>query len=159
MPTLTPEALQALKMAMQNELDTVHIYKKMLEKVKNKETKEILNSLIEEEFQHKEKMQEKIKETGLPESDLNTNYPELPNRDQLLEIELENCTVSELINLAIENEKISQHFYKEYYQRFKNEEVKAIFKWLIEQEEEHIQRLKKEYDSHKEYEEVRFSDD
>ena len=156
MSILSREALHALQMAMQNELDTIHIYKKMSEKVKNKKTLKILKNLIDEEYHHKDIMQNKITEKGGEILDSNYDFPELPNRQQLLEIELENCTVSELISLAIENEKISRDFYKIHYKRFDNKEVKEIFHWLIQQEEEHIRRLEKDQDSHKEYDEVGF---
>jgi rubrerythrin len=156
MPKLSQEVMHALQMAMQNELDTIHIYKKMSEKVTNQKTLQILKNLIEEEYQHKEVMQKKIEEKGGEILDANYDFPELPNRQQLLEIELENCTVSELISLAIENEKISRDFYKIYYQRFDHQEVKDLFYWLIQQEEEHILRLEKDQDSHTEYDEVGF---
>lgn len=159
MAFLSPEALHALQMAIQNEQDMVQIYQHMLKHVNNSKTGEMLRGLIEEENNHQVRMKELVKTAGgehlQPELDLNTK---LPNKKQLMEIELDNFTVSELINLAIENERISRDFYLAQYHRARDETVKNVFKWLVDQEEVHIGNLQKENDAHPNYEEVRLSD-
>ena len=146
MTRFSQEAVHALVMAMRNEIDTVQIYEHILKYVKDSMARELLHRLIVEEHNHKDQIQQKILSNGgdIPPSDIKP-HKDYPNREQLLDIELENCTVSELVNLAIENERMSRDFYKAQHGRAANKEVKAVFKWLMEQEEEHIRNLKGEY--------------
>lgn len=141
-----PESVHALVMAMYNELDAVQIYEHILKYVKDTKARELLHRLIVEEHDHKEKIKEKILLAGgeMPKPDAKP-HDDFPDREQLLDIELKNCTISELVNLAIENEKMSRDFYQAQYDRASNSEVKEIFKWLVKQEEEHIRNLKAEY--------------
>ena len=150
MPKMSPDSLHALMMAMQNELDTVQIYEHMLKHVTNPQGRELLHRLIVEEHNHEQKIREKFLQAGgeLSEPDLNEHEVDFPNRDQLFEIELSNCTVSELVNLAIECEQMNLDFYRVQQTRTKNEEVQNIFKWLENQEELHISNLKNEYGSY-----------
>jgi len=158
MAALSSDALHALQIGIQNELDTIHIYQKMLEKVKSRPTQAVLRRLIEEELSHKNRMKKKIEESNsqVPETDF--EFPELPNREQLLELEFENCTVTELIDLAIENEKISRDFYKAQRDRAKHEDIAEIFQWLFREEQQHISNLEKEQSAHSDYGEVEFPD-
>jgi rubrerythrin len=146
MRDFSPESIHALQMAMQNEIDTVQIYEHMLRYVKDPKGRELLHRLIVEEHQHEQKIKEKIILAGarVTQTDL-TMGVEFPNREQLLEMELDNCSVSELVNIALESEQMNRDFYSIQLKRAKDKNVKAIFKWLLEQEEQHIQNLKKEY--------------
>jgi rubrerythrin len=147
MASLSPESIHALQMALQNEIDTVQIYEHMLNHVTDVKAREVLHRLIVAELNHEDKIKEKIMSAGesvSPEK-LEVTSPDYPDRDQILEIELANCTVGELVNLAIENEQMSRDFYRIQYNRMENSEVKEIFKWLWEEEEQHIQNLKNEY--------------
>jgi rubrerythrin len=146
MTELSPESIHALHMAMQNELDTIQIYEHILNHITENHSREVLHRLIVEEHNHENRLKEKIIEGGgeINNPDIRTEI-EFPGREQLLDLELENCTVSELIQLALQNEQISRDFYKIQFDRVKNPEVKEIFQWLVEQEETHIVNLKKEY--------------
>ncbi|HFE65384.1 MAG TPA: hypothetical protein ENK14_13370 [Caldithrix sp.] len=157
MTVLPNEVLHALKMAMQNESDTIRVYQHMFKKVKNSKTRQMLRHLINEEHFHEQRIKEKYREGG-GQFPLNEWDSELPNREQLLDIELENLTVLELINLAMQVEKVSRDFYKVQYKRAADVEVKLIFDWLARQEEDHIKSLQQEYESHQNYHEVRLSD-
>lgn len=149
MTDFSPESIHALQMAMQNEIDTVQIYEHMLRHVKDPKGRELLHRLIVEEHQHEQKIKERIILAGarISQSDLTTGV-EFPNREQILEMELDNCTVSELVNIALESEQMNRDFYSIQLNRAKDKKVKTIFKWLLEQEEQHIQNLKKEYSSY-----------
>ena len=153
---ISPVALHALQMAMQSELDTVRIYKKMLKRVKNKKTLSVLEDLIKEEFDHEKRVKEKFLGAGgefpEPENDFH-----LPQRDHLLEIELENCSSLELINIAMENERISRDFYVRQRDVAENDEVREIFNWLVREETQHIKNLKADFEAHKHnYNEVEY---
>jgi rubrerythrin len=147
MSHFSPETLHALYMAMQNELDTVQIYEHMLNHVTDGHARELLHRLIVAEHNHEQSIKEKIVSAGgnasPPEAMLDS--VDFPERDQLLQIELANCTVGELVNLAIENEQMNRDFYKIQYNLAQNPEVKEIFRWLWAEEEQHIQNLKSEY--------------
>lgn len=140
MNSMQTELIHALQMAIQNEKDNSQIYHHILRQMKDPGARELLVRLIEEERQHREKIEQKILEMGgkivPPESNMG-----LPNREQLMEMELENCSISELIDLAIENERISRDFYQEQHSRVNDQGVKAVFQWLIEQENNHIEML------------------
>lgn len=155
MTPLSPESIHALQMALQNETDTIHIYRHMLQRVKNEKTLAMLHKLIEEENSHEARIREKILEGGgeLPAPD---NDLEIPDRDSVFNLNLGALSIMELINLAIENEKISRDFYHAQYNRMKNPEIKAIFSWLVSEEQKHIRNLQLEYDAHQYYDEVQF---
>ncbi len=155
MGNLSPESLRALQIALKNENETVLIYQHMMNRVKNSVTQALLAQLIEEEFLHEKRIRDKISENNHDEP-VSFEDIEVPNRRTIMELELTNCTILELINLAIENEKISRDFYQAQFQRVEDPEVRKIFQWLAEQEDEHIKNLQMEYDAHKYYEEVGF---
>ncbi|MFZ0390700.1 MAG: ferritin family protein [Calditrichia bacterium] len=158
MPFLSQEALHALQMAIQNEQDTIQIYEQMLKQVKNSNTGKMLRWLIAEEQQHMKQMKEKVEKSAEQPVEVDPDLEsEVPNREQLMEIELENCTVTELIDLAIENEKISRDFYREQQMRSKVPGVSSVFEWLVAEEEKHISKLQKEYHTYQNYEEVGLS--
>jgi rubrerythrin len=143
---LSPESIHALHMAMQNELDTIQIYEHILNHITNNHARELLHRLIVEEHNHENRLKEKIISGGGEITNPDTGAEiELPDREQLLDLELGNFTASELIHLALQNEQISRDFYKIQYDRVNNPEVKEIFRWLVDQEETHIENLKKEY--------------
>jgi rubrerythrin len=150
MVNFSPESIHALQMALQNEIDTVQIYEHMLDHVNDVKAREVLHRLIVAELNHEEKIKEKIVSAGQSDNlvKLDTGSVDYPDRDQILKIELANCTVAELVNLAIENEQMSRDFYKIQHDRAENREVKEIFKWLWEEEEQHIENLKNEYESY-----------
>ncbi len=158
MSSLSHEAIHALQMARQSELDTIQIYQHMLKQAKKSKTKKIFERLINEEYDHINEIKERLLSGGgelpPPDSDF-----DVPDREQMRDIELGNCSVQELINLAIENERISRDFYQAQYDRAGEEDVKKIFKWLVAEEVGHIDKLKLEYEGHADYEEVRFSDE
>ena len=150
MSDISPESVHALQMALQNEIDTVQIYEHMLDHVVDVKAREMLHRLIVAELNHEEKIKEKIIAAGhtISSVKLEAAPVEYPDRDQILDIELANCTVAELVNLAIENEQMSRDFYKIQYDRAQDKEVQEIFKWLWEEEEQHIKNLKNEYESY-----------
>lgn len=146
MTELSPESIHALHMAMQNELDTIQIYEHILKYITHNHAREVLHRLIVEEHNHENRLKEKIVSGGGEISNPDTKTEiELPDREQLLDLELGNFTASELIHLALQNEQISRDFYKIQYDRVNNPEMKEIFQWLVEQEETHIEKLKVEY--------------
>ncbi len=142
MAKLSADALHALQMALQNEADTSQIYTHMLPQVENRELREMLKNLIAEEYEHEKKIREMILAGGgqLREPEQN---PALLDRQALMDIELKNLRMEELISLALENEKISRDFYQMQCDRVTDPAVKAIFKWLKEEEERHIADLEK----------------
>ena len=148
MSDFSQESVHALIMAMHNEMDTIQIYEHIIKYLKDSKARELLHRLIVEEHNHEQEIKEKILSAGgeVPQPDTKP-HEEFPNREQLLDIELENCTISELVNLAIENEKMNRDFYIVQHDRATAPDVKAVFKWLVEQENEHIRNLKAEYGS------------
>lgn len=133
-------------MAVQNELDTIQIYEHILNHITDNHAREVLHQLIAEEHNHEYRLKEKIISGGgnITNPDTGTEF-ELPDREQLLDLELKNFNASELIHLVLQNERISRDFYKIQFDRVNNLEVKEIFWWLVEQEESHIENLKREY--------------
>jgi len=146
MRKLSPESIHALHMAMQNELDTIQIYEHILKHVNDSQARKLLHQLIVDEHSHEHKIKEQIISGGgnvsKPEFDKDSDYPD---RTQLLDIELDNYTITELVDLAIKNEQISRDFYRIQHKRMINGDIKAVFKWLVEQEEIHIQNLIEQY--------------
>jgi rubrerythrin len=149
MGSLSPEAIHALQMSIQNEKDSILIYQHIRKQLNDGKTANLLNRLIKAENSHTRRVKLKLMENGgevvVPE-DFG-----LPNRGQLMEMALKNCTLAELINLAIENERIARDFYEAQHQRTENGDVRDIFKWLLEEEVRHVNYLQKEYDFHNEY--------
>ncbi len=142
MAKLSADALHALHMALQNEIDTSQIYTHMLPQVNDNRLREMLKNLIAEEYGHEKRIKEAILQGGGQLREAEQNSP-LLDRQALMEIELKNLTMAELISLALENEKISRDFYQMQYDRVDDPTVKSIFKWLKEEEERHIRDLEK----------------
>lgn len=146
MTNFSLDSIHALQIAMQNEKDTIQIYEHMLNHVRDSKGRELIHRLIIDEHQHQTKIKEKILLAGGRIAPLDVTIEiGFPNRDQIFEMELENCSVSELINIALQSEQMNRDFYDYQFKRARNKEVKNIFKWLMDQEELHIQNLRKEY--------------
>ncbi|GAB4332731.1 MAG: hypothetical protein Kow0037_10500 [Calditrichia bacterium] len=125
----------------------------MLRRVKNQTTRKMLFQLIKEEHQHEVHIKERLLALGGEIDRVEFNF-DLPNRGQMLDLELDNFSASELINLVIQNEKISRDYYLAQRDRVSHPQVKEIFQWLVDEENEHIKSLVKDQDCHDNYESV-----
>lgn len=140
-PSLT--SLEVMGLAIKSEVEAGQIYDGLARKVKNRALKEKLLFLRGEEEKHKA-MLEEIYAQSFPEVEL-----ALPPRSLLPKVDLalsEGTTVPELLDIAMEWEKLSEEFYADFAQRAENVRTRAMLQHLSKMESSHYHLLKAERD-------------
>ncbi len=134
-------AVSALKIAIQIEIDAHNLYSNAYSSVKNNNSKEILKLLAEEELAHKKRLEKLYTNiSGRKIMALNLK-PKL----RLREITDVSISPLKVLEIAIENEKENIRFYKESAERTLNFVGKKMFLKLIEEEKNHLDLLEMEY--------------
>ena len=134
---------KALSMAVQSEAEAVEVYQKLHVMVKNFVLKDKLRFLAEEERRHRMLLTELYKKL--------TGSTEPPKTDRSIMPRLaialkENQTVPDLIELAMEAEKLSEEFYDNLSQNVEERGLQEILQYLASMEHGHYFLLKGEYE-------------
>ena len=133
----------ALSMALKSEIEAAEVYKKLKKVVKNFVMKNKLQFLINEEKMHKQVV-EALFQRMFPGKDIPKSDKSLVPR---LTISLkEDDSVVELLESAMEAEKISAEFYDSLSQEVEERGVQEILLYLSSMEHGHYALLKGEYD-------------
>lgn len=133
----------ALSMALKSEIEAAEVYKKLKKVVKNFVIKNKLQFLINEEKMHK-KVVESLFQKMFPGKDIPKSDKSLVPR---LTISLkEDDSVVELLESAMEAERISAEFYDSLSQEVEERGVQEILLYLSSMEHGHYALLKGEYD-------------
>ena len=134
---------QALSMALKSELESEALYKKLKKMVKNFVIKDKLQFLINEEKKH-QKLVDALFQKLFPEQKLSPKDKSLLPR---LSISLkEENSVPDLLELAMEAEKMFEEFYDILSEEVEDRGVQEILKYLSSMEHGHYALLKGEYD-------------
>ena len=134
-------AISALKIAIQTEIDSYKLYLNAYSLAKNENSREILKLLAEEELAHKKRLEKLyVNLSGRRIMALNLK-PKL----RFKEITNEYISPLEVLEVAINNEKESLKFYQESAGKTVNYDGKKMFYKLIEEEESHLDLLEMEY--------------
>ncbi|GAF74039.1 unnamed protein product [marine sediment metagenome] len=134
-------AITALKMAIQLEIDSYQLYSDASSAARNENSRGILRLLAEEGYSHKKRLEKLYTElSGRRILALNVK-PKLKRR----EIVSENVSPIEVLEVAIENEKEDLKFYRTAEERTRSLDGKRMFRRLIQEEENHLELLEMEY--------------
>ncbi|HHS14473.1 MAG TPA: hypothetical protein ENN03_12005 [bacterium] len=134
---------QALSVAIRSEMDSVAIYKKLKDMVKNFVMKDKLDFLIGEETKHQQ-IVSKLFEKRFPGKEVHpTERGLVPKLSFALD---EENTVTDLLEMAMESEKVSGDFYDRLAEEVDEKGVKEILQYLSIMEYGHYSLLKGEYD-------------
>lgn len=134
---------QALNMALKSEVEAGDVYKKLKKLVNNFVMKEKLDFLIKEEKRH-QKIVTKMIEKMFPDKKHGKVDKSLIPR---LSIALkEEDSVPELLELAMEAEKVAEEFYENLAEEVDERGVQEILLYLSSMEHGHYAMLKGEYD-------------
>jgi rubrerythrin len=134
---------KALSMAAKSETEAVEAYLKLQSMVKNFILKDKLSFLAEEEKKHQKLLKEVYKKV--------TGGKEPPETERSLAPRLalalrEKTTVTDLLELAMGAEKISEEFYDNLSQNIEERGLQEILQYLASMEHGHYFLLKGEYE-------------
>lgn len=134
---------KALSMALKTEIESANVYKKLGKTVKNFVMKEKFQFLIREEQKHR-KIIETLFSKMFPGKAPSLSEKSLaPKLTLILE---EETTVPELLELAMDAEKMFEEFYDELSEEVEERGAQEILRYLSTMEHGHYSLLKGEYD-------------
>ena len=135
------DAITALKIAIQTEINSYKLYLEAYSSVKNENSRDILRLLADEELSHKRRLEKLYTHlSGRKIMALN-----LKPKMNFREIENEYISPLEVLEIAIDNEKENLKFYRDAAEKTVNYDGKKMFFMLIKEEESHLELLEMEY--------------
>ena len=134
-------AVSALKIAIQTEIDSYNLYYEAYSSVKINNSREILKLLAEEKLSHRKRL-EKLYTTISGRKIMALNLKPKLRLKKITDISISPLKVLEI---SIENEKENIRFYKESAEKTLNFDGKKMFLKLIEDERNHLDLLEMEY--------------
>jgi rubrerythrin len=138
---------EILNFAISKEEKAIDAYGTMSEKTKAPGLKELLIELQEEERNHK-KLLEGISDQKIQSFEIK-EVPDLKITDYLVEeAPTEDMNFQDLLIFAAKKEQEAVDLYTNLESNAKDEELKKLFQFLIQQEKTHKLKLEKEYDEH-----------
>ena len=144
------DELEAFRIGRKLERDGVYYYSRMKDEVISPEISEVIEMLIADEKQHLRMFEEKVenlcREREILDEDetladiIDSRVMDiLKDSEQIANIL---CNPQEALRLGISTEKRSIAFYNELLQNTRGESGRAAIEQLIEEEEEHLDKLK-----------------
>ena len=134
---------RALSIALNAENETGAVYKKLKGLVKNFVIKDKLQFLINEEKKHTKIIENLYAKMFPGKKPVEVDRSLLPRLSLTLK---EDANVPELLELAMEAEKVAEEFYDQYSEEVEGRGVQEIFQYLSSMEHGHYALLKGEYD-------------
>lgn len=133
--------LEALRIAIQAEIDAHNYYKEAAKIFEEKESKDLLATLANEEMKHRKQLEDQYSTL----SGKRLLYINLPKKRRFTKPLMPDATDLEILQTAMDQEKEAKEFYEKAIERTMDAGGKAIFKKLIDDEERHFQLLQAEY--------------
>ncbi|MBN2103116.1 ferritin family protein [bacterium] len=134
---------KALSIAIQSEYAAEDAYKLLMKKVKNFILKDKLKFLSSEEKKHQKILLTLFQKMFPGEEPSKNEKLLMPRLTLALE---ENASVPDLLEMAIETEKVSEEFYDDLSQEVEDRTAQEILQYLASMEHGHYFLLKGEYD-------------
>ena len=133
--------LEALRIAIQSEIDAHNYYKGAIKSFKNKETRELLATLASEELKHRKKLENQYSNL----SGKKLLYINLPKKRRITKPLMSDSNELEILETAIEHEKDARDFYEKASKRTIDADGKLVFEQLVIDEDQHYSLLQAEY--------------
>lgn len=136
---------EILLFAINSEQESVDFYSRLSAQVNNPEMKQIFRQYAHEEMNHKARLLE-IRETG--QMDVKTEkVNDLRISDYVVDVmPSPDMSYSDALVLAMKKEKAAFRLYLDLAERAKDDDVKAVFLNLAQEESKHKLRFEVEYD-------------
>ena len=134
---------KALSMAYKSEVEAEETYKKLKKGVKNFVLRDKLQFLINEEKKHQKLLQALFKKMFNGKEIVKAEKSFLPKLSLALK---EETAIPDLIELAMELEKVSEEFYDNLSEEIENRSIQEILQYLASMEHGHYFLLKGEYE-------------
>ena len=136
---------EILLFAINSEQESVDFYSRLSAQVNNPEMKQIFRQYAHEEMNHKARLLE-IRETGQMEVKAE-KVNDLRISDYVVDVmPSPDMSYSDALVLAMKKEKAAFRLYLDLAERAKDEDVKAVFLNLAQEESKHKLRFEVEYD-------------
>lgn len=150
-------ARDALKIAMATEERGINFYRTAAETVKDPTTRKTFLEMLEEEQGHLDSLTKEWNRLIGPNKEvleapvfLHFDYDALkrifPSREEVRRKLKEDMTAREALELAMRMERDAHSFFSQYAERFNDTQGRDIFLKFAEEEEEHYELIRKEYD-------------
>lgn len=137
-------ALEALGIAIRNEIDSQGIYQDLADLTQNELLKERFLNLVKEEKQHQILLEKKYNEM-FPDVPLKIPESQMPKHLNS-SIARRKLSIREILKIAIEEEKRARDFYLDCAEIVKDLSGKRIFRFLSDMEFSHQMILAAEYE-------------
>lgn len=140
-PNLT--SLEIMGIAIKSEINAAQVYDRLAQRVKNLTLKEKLRFLKSEEKKHRAILEE-MYARSFPEVEL-----ALPARSLLPKVDIalsEDTPIPELLEIAMEWEKLSAEFYADFAKRAEDVKGRSVLQYLSNMESGHYHLLETERD-------------
>jgi rubrerythrin len=135
------DELEALRIAIQSEIDSYHMYQQAIRHVQDKQGKELLLALAQEEKRHRQELEKEYARI----SGKRLLYINLPKKRRFLKEITPSATPLEILTIAIEQEEESLRFFETAAQRTSDLGGKRVFEHLAQEERHHMEMLEAEY--------------
>lgn len=136
---------EILLFAINSEQESVDFYSRLSAQVNNPEMKQIFRQYAHEEMNHKARLLE-IRETGQMEEKAE-KVNDLRISDYVVDVmPSPDMSYSDALVLAMKKEKAAFRLYLDLAERAKDDDVKAVFLNLAQEESKHKLRFEVEYD-------------
>lgn len=135
---------KALRMALKSEIEAGETYKKLKSMVKNFILIDKLKFLIQEEKKHLKILEDLYRKMFKGDKPVVSDKSFFPRLSIVLKEE--KSSVIDLLELAVEAEKISEEFYDDLSEEVEERGVQEILQYLTSMEHAHYALLKGEYD-------------
>jgi rubrerythrin len=140
----------ALEKAIEMETKSFTVYKEIYLKTDDRLAKDLLKDLALDELKHKYTLEKAFFEETILLHDLGHSEGPSMNLNLLLEEQplSESASVQGVMRYAIQDKKRAVDFYKKMANQCEGAPMEAMFKQIVQDEEDHLARLEELYESH-----------
>ena len=140
----------ALEKAIEMETKSFTVYKEIYLKADDRLAKDLLKDLALDELKHKYTLEKAFFEETILLHDLGHSEGPTMNLNLLLEEQPlnESVSVQGVLRYAIQDEKRAVDFYKKMANQCGGAPMEAMFKQIVQDEEDHLARLEELFESH-----------
>ena len=136
---------EIIQFAIEKEIASVDFYKKASQLAKHSGTKELFVDFSREEEGHR-KLLENLNAQKIAQVRIQS-IPDLKISDYMIDAELKpDISYAEILRVAMKREEHSVKLYTDLREPVKDEEMKKLFTFLIQEETKHKYRIEKIYD-------------
>ncbi len=136
---------EIIKFAIEREIESMNFYAKALNLVKHSGTRELFLDFVKQEEGHKKKLEEVL--AGKIVLGKIEKIPNLKISDYMVEAKLKpDISYGDILRIAMKREERSVKLYTDLNANNKDEKLRSLFTFLIQEESKHKYYIEKLYD-------------